>query len=123
MVDVLRALDILGLGFTSLAVSPMDDGGDDGVVACTAATTGSVDVTPRRPELLLFGLRGVGVADIIAHGDGDTCGGHGVRRRFFFSWTERVNYYYLPTSKDDHLRTGVRRDRSATRHRTSGGDP
>lgn len=59
---MLRALDIFGFGFTSLAVSPMD--GDDGGVACTAATTGKVAVTPRRPELLL-GLRGVGVADII----------------------------------------------------------
>lgn len=59
---MLRALDIFGLGFTSLVVSPMD--GEDGGVAWTAATTGNVVVTPRRLELLL-GLRGVGVADII----------------------------------------------------------
>lgn len=61
MVEVLRALDILGFGLTSLAASPMD--GDDGGVPCTATTTGNVAVTPRRPEL--FGLRGVGVVDII----------------------------------------------------------
>lgn len=61
-VEVLKALDIFGFGFTSLVVSPMD--GDGGGVACTAATTGNVAVTPRRPELLL-GLRGVGVVDII----------------------------------------------------------
>lgn len=59
---MLRALDIFGLGFTSLVLSPKD--GDDGGVACTAATTGNVAVTPRRLELLL-GLLGVGVVDII----------------------------------------------------------
>lgn len=63
MVEVLRALDIFGLGFTSLAVSPPIDG-DDGGVPGTAATTGNAAVTLRRPELL--GLRGVGVVDIIS---------------------------------------------------------
>lgn len=68
LVEVLRALDIFGLGFTSLVASPKD--GDDGGVACTAATTGNVAVTPRRLELLL-GLLGVGVVDIIGENCGD----------------------------------------------------
>jgi len=65
LVEVLRDLDIFGFGFTSLVVSPPMDG-DDGGVACTAATAGNAAVTPRRPELL--GLRGVGVVDIINKG-------------------------------------------------------
>lgn len=64
LVEVLRALDIFGLGFTSLVTSPMD--GDDGGVACTAVTTGKVVVAPRRPVLL--GLRGVGVVDMARTG-------------------------------------------------------
>lgn len=75
---MLSALDILGFGFTSLVFSTMF--GDDGGVVCTAATTGNVAVTPLRPDELLLGLCGVGVADIIGYNRQRPADARGIRK-------------------------------------------